>query len=115
MTSSSKKEKAPTWHGDVFSDVENALLRGAVDAKVEIDRRFPRGKAPTYAKRWRELARLTQKQRAYDQALVAVDRLRQAAQAAEPVSERPAASPPERRAVMPNGSGHSQRHAYAAP
>jgi hypothetical protein len=105
-----KSEKAPTWHGDAFSTIETALLRGVIDATSEIDRRFPHGKAPTYAKRWRELARLVQKQRAYDQALVAVDRLREAA----PVPETPVASSPERRAVMPNGSGHSERHEYAA-
>jgi hypothetical protein len=89
----------------------NGPAERVIDAKSEIDKRFPRGKAPTYAKRWRELARLVQKQRAYDQALVAVDRLRQAA---GPVSEKPAASPLERHAVVPNGSGHSERHEYAA-
>jgi hypothetical protein len=104
-----KPEKAPTWHGDAFSTIETALLRGAIDAKAEIDRRFPRGKAPTYAKRWRELARLVQKQLAYDQALVAVDRLRQPP---ESVRETPAVFV-ERRAVVPDGGGKVGRHEYA--
>jgi len=72
----SKTEKAPTLAGDALSTIEDALLRGVVDAKIEITRRFPSGKVPIYPKRWREFSRLLRKQRLYDQALTAVDQLR---------------------------------------
>src|SRR4051812_6422095 len=95
----SHKEGAPSLAADApLSNIESALLRGVVDVRAEIDRRFPRRKPPTYAKRWRELARLLQKERLYNQALTAVDRLRRE-------SSAPVPPVPEPRVTQANGNG----------
>ena len=115
-----EKAKAPPSSGDaLFANIESALVWGVVDAKAEIERRFPRGKTPRYEKRWRELAMLMRKERGYARALMDVDQarqaLKQALRQADPLYERPAASPLTRHAAMPsNGSGHVGHHEHAA-
>lgn len=110
---SSKTEKAPTLAGDALSTIEDALVRAVVDAKIEIDRRFPRGKTPTYTKRWRELARLLQKQRQYDQALALVDGLKKqpATLPHDPARQDRAPQAPPRT----NGGAHHDAAIAASP
>ena len=108
MTNSSKKEKAPTWHGDAFSVIEDALLSGSLDISDELHRRFPPGKPPIYRKTRQRHRELTRKRRLFDAAMMGLDRVRR--HVGEPVVP-PRAPVPEPRAPKANGAA---RHEYDA-
>ena len=109
--STSQTEKAPSFPADAFSAIEDALLSGWLDVSEELHRRFPPGKPPVYRKTRQRHRELKRKQRVFDAAMVAVDRVRgQERQLVVPL--RPPV--PEPRAPKANGGSHWGRREYNA-